>query len=89
MSRILNRSCNSCDTTSAANHMEPVLLFWCGATFRGFDLDAGEHRNLLANHVGRDGDGAQADQISGTTSQAELNRAAGAWIWEGAGVVAE
>lgn len=69
--------------------MEPVLLLWCGATFGGLHFDTGEHRNLLANHVGRDGDGAQADEISGTTSKAELNGAAGAWIREGAGVVAE
>ena len=89
MSRILYRPCNSCDTTSASDHVEPVLLLWCGATFGGLDLDAGEHRNLLANHVGRDGDGAQANQISGTTSQAELNGAASAWIWEGACVIAE
>jgi len=89
VSRILDRSCNSCDPTSASDHMEPVLLLWRGATFRGLDFNAGEHRNLLANHVGRDGDGAQADQISGTTSQAELNGAASAWIWKGAGVVAE
>ncbi len=69
--------------------MEPVLLLWCGATFGGFDFDTGEDGDLLTNHVWRDGDGAQADQISGTTSQTELNRATSAWIWEGAGVVAE
>lgn len=89
MSRILDRSCNSCDAASTSDHVEPVLLLWCGATLGGLDFDAGEHRNLLTNHFRRDGDGAQADQISRTTSQAELNGAASAWIWEGAGVVAE
>ena len=46
------------------------------------DLDAGEYGQALANHVGSDGDGAPADQVSGTTGEAELNGAAGAGIWE-------
>ena len=32
-------------------------------------LNAGEHRNTLADHLGRDGDGAPADQVTAARLQ--------------------
>lgn len=45
-------------------------------------LDAGEHGELTAHHIGRDGDGAPADKVCRTTCEAKLHGAAGAWIWQ-------
>jgi len=69
--------------------MEPVLLRGCCAALWRLDFYRGEDGHLLAHHVGRDRDSAQADEISGSFGEAELHGAASARIWECAGVVAE
>ena len=53
------------------------------------DAASGEDGYLLAHHVGRDGDGEQADEIGRATGEAELHGPAGARIWQGAGVIAK
>lgn len=55
----------------------------------GLDLDAGEHCQLLADHVGCDGDGAPANEISRATCEAKLHGPAGAWIRQLAHLIAE
>jgi hypothetical protein len=41
----------------------------------GLDFYGGENGDLLAHHVGRDGDSAQADEISRSFGEAKLHRA--------------
>ena len=52
-------------------------------------LDAGEHGELTAHHIGRDGDGAPSDEVCGATCEAELHGPAGTWIWQLADLIAE
>ena len=59
------------------------MACWC------LDFDAGEDGETLADHLGCDCDGAPADEVSGATGKAELNGAAGAWIWELADLITE
>ena len=54
----------------------------------GLDLNAGEHRNGAADHIGRYGDALPADQVSAAFAEAEGNRAA-ILVLERAGVIAE
>jgi len=65
------------------------VLIGCHAACCGLDFDGCEDGNLLPHHVGRDGDGAQADEISRATGETELHGPAGAWVGQGAGVIAE
>jgi hypothetical protein len=46
--------------------MKPVALKGCEAAGGGFDLEAGEHGEATADHLGGNGDGAPTDEISGT-----------------------
>jgi hypothetical protein len=55
---------------------------------RGLDLDAGEHRYLLAHHVRGDRDSPVADQVGAAFAEAKLHRAA-VLVAERAGVIAE
>lgn len=55
----------------------------------GLDLDAGEHCQLLADHVGCDGDGAPANEISRATCEAKLHHAASARIRQLSDLIAE
>jgi len=55
----------------------------------GFNFYRGEHGQLLADHLRGHGDGAPANEISGTTGQAKLHGPAGAGIWELADLIAE
>ena len=87
--RICNRSGNASDATSATDGLQPVLLGWCDAADGGLDLDAGEHGELLAHHVGGDGDGAPADQVSAAACEAEGDQPASVWVGEAADLIAE
>ena len=68
---------------------KPGVLSWRETARRRLDFNAGEDGHALANHVGCDGDGAPADQVSGATGEAKLNGPAGAWIWELADLITE
>ena len=69
--------------------MEPVLLSGGGAALGRLDFYGGEDGHLLAHHVWRDGDGAQADEICRATGEAELHWTAGARVRQRAGVIAK
>ena len=87
--RICDGASDACDATGLLHSVEPCVLLRADAAGGCLYLDAGEHGDLTAHHVGRDGDGAPADQISGATGEAELNRPAGAWIRQLANLIAK
>jgi hypothetical protein len=55
---------------------------------RGLDLDAGEHRHLLAHHLRGDRDAAIADQVGAAFAESKLHRSA-VLVAQRAGVIAE
>jgi len=65
------------------------VLLWPDAAMLGLNFNAGEHCQLLADHIGCDGDGAPTDEISGATCKAELNGPAGTWIRQLAHLIAK
>ena len=69
--------------------MNPLLLFWSEATCSGFYLDGQEDGQPGADHGLCDGDGAPANQVSGSLGEAKGDEPAGAWIWQAADLVPE
>jgi hypothetical protein len=67
---------------------QPCLLLRAYASGRGLDLNAGEHRYLLAHHVRGDRDGPVADQVGAAFAEAKLHRSA-VLVAQRAGVIAE
>jgi len=59
--RVLHAARHASNATSGLNCFHPLPLFWAQAAGLALDLNAGEHRHLLADHFGRDGDRAPAD----------------------------
>jgi hypothetical protein len=60
---ICHRPRYASDATCVLDGMEPVALEGCEAAGRGFDLEAAEHGEATAHHLGGDGDGAPSDQV--------------------------
>jgi hypothetical protein len=67
---------------------QPLLLLWPYASGRCLDLNAGEHRHLLAHHLRGDRDGAIANQVGAAFAEAKGNRSA-VLVAERAGVIAK
>jgi hypothetical protein len=61
LQRILDTPCHACNAACGLNFFHPCPLLWADAAGRRLDLDAGEHRHLLAHHLRGDRDGAIAD----------------------------
>ena len=86
---IRNRPGNASDATGLEDGLEPCLLLGPDPSGGDLDLDAGEDGQAGADHGLGDGDGAPADQVSGSTGKAEGDEPTGAGIWEAADLVAE
>ena len=85
---ILDTARYASDPAGCLDCFQPLLLLWPDASGRGFHLDAGKYRYLLAHHVWCDRDGAVADQIGAAFAEAELHRSA-VLVFECAGVITE
>ena len=85
---ILDAPCHACNAACCLDCFQPLLLLRADPAGRRFDLDAGEHRHLLAHHVWGDRDAPVADEVGAALAQAKLHRSA-VLVAERAGVVAE
>jgi hypothetical protein len=63
-------------------------LLWPEPAGGRFNLNAGEHSHLLADHLWCDGDRAPTNQVSAALTQAKLHRSA-VLVTKRAGVIAE
>ena len=84
---IRNRPGDDSDAAGLVHGLEPGLLLGSDPSGGDLDLDAGEDGQAGADHGLGDGDGAPADQVSGSTGKAEGDEPTGAGIWEAAAVV--
>ena len=89
LGRICDGARDAGDATGLLHSAQPCVLLRAYAAGRCLDLNGSEHGELLSDHVGRDGDGAPADEISATACEAELHGPAGARIRQLADLIAE
>ena len=86
---VRHRPGNDGNAAGLLDGLEPCLLLGPDPSGRGLDLDAGEDGQAGADHGWGDGDGAPADQVSGSAGKAEGDEPPGAGIWQAADLVAE
>ena len=84
---ILDTPCYTSDAAGCLDRFQPLLLLWPDASGRGFHLNTGEYRYLLAHHLRGDGDSPIADQVGAAFAKAKLHWAA-IGIAQRAGVIA-
>jgi len=85
---ILHTPCYACNAASSLDSIQPLLLFRPDPAGWRLDLNTGEHRHLLANHLWCNCHALPADQVSAALAQPKLHGSA-ILILKRAGVIAE
>ena len=86
---ILHRPGDDSNATCALDRLEPSLLLGPDPACGDLDLDAGEDGQAGADHGLGDGDGAPADQVSGSARETEGDETTGAGIGQRSALVPE
>jgi hypothetical protein len=85
---ILDTPCHTSNAAGCLDCFHPCLLLRADASGRSLDLDAGEHRHLLAHHLRGDRHSPIADQVGAAFAESEADRSA-VLVAQRAGVIAE